>query len=229
MPSQAKPRSRRSGTRTDARRRARQREEAAAAITAAELEDGEDAAPAERRPAPSLLRRLLPEAPPLPDKPDPLANFEYRGPGALRGLAEAAFLLRQNPLAWITPALGWTVARVVPIAVPAIAFLSTTLEFGALIGAGVLGWQRPWLFGAVAAFIGSLIFGGFVIALASSGDVPVPGTTFDLAIGLLSFAALQSLVGGLAGWFGGYWRRRFADASATRRSLQAQRQRRPRR
>ncbi len=169
---------------------------------------------------PSLLQRLLPEAPPLPGKPDPLAGFHYRGPALLRGVGEGAYLLTRNAFAWLAPGMGWTLAHVVPIAIPAIAFLSTTLEFGSLIAAGVLGWQRPWLFGAFAAFFGSIVFGAFVIALAAAGNIAVPGTSLDLTIGLVSYATLQALVGAVAGWFGGYWRRRFAQASELRRRHQ---------
>ncbi len=208
-------------SRAEARRRARQR-----AIDAGETsEEREEDAATVREPArrPTLLERILPPAPPLPGKPDPLATYDYRGPRVLGGPATGWYLLTRKPLAWITPGMGWTLAHVLPLAVPPIGFLSTSLEFAAMITAGVLGWQRPWLYGAAAAFFGSLLFGAFVIALGATGRIDLSGTTVDLVLGLLFFALLQSFIGAIAGRFGGYWRRRFAEASEMRRRQQQRR------
>lgn len=228
MPTQAKPRSRRRDSRTDARRRARQRDEEAAAANEATAADAEGAT-ATQRPRQPLLKRLLPDAPPLPGKGDPLAGFRYRGPRAFQGLAETGYLLRRNPLAWMTPSLAVTLARLMPLVLTQIAFLSTTVELGAMVVAGALGWQRPWLYGATAAFVGTVIFAVYYVVLLAPGAPGVPTSPTDIAVGILSFAVFQGLLGALAGWFGGYWRRRFAEASAMRRQQQQQAARRPRR
>ena len=115
--------------------------------------------------------------------------------------------------------MGLTLSQLL-LATPA-AFLSTTLEFGSLIVAGALGWQRPWLFGAAAAVLGSWLFGAFVVTLMAAGRFSPPGTMVELATALFVFRPLlAALLGAVAGWFGGYWRRRFAEASELRRRQQ---------
>ena len=230
MPAQTQRSARAQRSRAEARRRARLEARSTDELSETSEATTDAASPAERTrsagPRPSFLRRIVPEAPPLPGKPDPLAGFSYHGPRRLRGVAEAGYLLRQNPLAWLAPAMGWTLSRVLPITVPDIAFLAPTLEFVSLIAAGVLGWQRPWLFGAVASLFGVALFAGLLVGMQVTAGEDAPGGVAALVGSLAYFATLQVFVGALAGWFGGYWRRRLAEASAQRRVTPPPRRRR---
>src|SRR5947207_4748395 len=91
-------------SRAEARRRARMAAQGQAADS--EFEGSEVSEPA-ARPATggSLLQTLVPPAPPLRDKGDPLAGFTYGGPA--RRLVAALWLLARHPLAWLVPALIW--------------------------------------------------------------------------------------------------------------------------
>ena len=160
-------------SRAEARRRARQLERGDGV---SDSEDVEPSAEAEARPSgpAGLLGRLFPPAPPLPGKPDPLANFTYSGP--LRGVVAGLYVLAFNPRGWLLPGIGWAVAQMLSYvnlltaAAYAGQFSDTAppnyglIEIVGLLGtvfavvaAGWIGWQRPWLFGLAASIAGTLI------------------------------------------------------------------------
>jgi len=207
--------SRQATARAEARRRAR-----LAARGDDESVVSEEESEPESAPRPSFLQRILPAAPPLPGKGDPLAGFAYEG--RFRGAVEATYLLGRHPLAWLLPGLFyvaiyelalWSEDRLVGSIVQIV-------QYGALVAAGWVGWQRPWLFGAGAglvAAVGSSSVVLFLSSMAPSGFTPN-------AIGYVAGEAFFfTALGALAGWYGGYLRRRLAaqrletSASANRR------------
>jgi hypothetical protein len=197
--------------RADARRRSRHASDDAAPAP----EDSEPSPDADGGSTqPNLLRRLfIPPAAPLADKPDPLAGFSYAGPEWLRVPASGVYLLRANPVIWLVAGLVWAIARLFESAT-IIGFVASMVEFAALIGAGYLGWQRPWLYGLASAITGLVILLAYAIYQLGS-----TGAAFDVSfvgIFLLYFGLPTALLGALAGWFGGYWRRRLAEARTLR-------------
>src|SRR5688500_6717594 len=88
----------RASTRDEARRRARLA--ARGELPDTDAETTEDAA---TEPKGSFLGRRFPPAPPLPNKPPPLAGFDEAGP--LRPVRVRAFLLRRNLAAWVVTGL----------------------------------------------------------------------------------------------------------------------------
>ena len=201
--------------RAEARRRARY------LAQGRELEESDDeqepeTATAGRAPTGGFLTRLFPAAPPLPGKPDPLAGFTYTGP--LRGLVSGLYLLARNPRAWVVPAVIWTVAELMfRLGIPDAVFatIASLVAFGALIAAGWIGWQRPWAFGLAAAVLGVSMFTGILGTAAVLARVPGASGAY---IGLASQELLQLAFGALAGWYGGYLRRRLASAPSQVRS-----------
>ena len=190
-------------------------------------EDGEPSGDAEARPAgpAGLFGRLFPPAPPLPGKPDPLASFAYSGP--LRGVAAALYVLAGNPRGWLLPAILWAVAQTTSYVNLLIASSYNT-QFGgapagysvieivtllgtvfAVVAAGWIGWQRPWVFGLAASVAGTLIQATILGLLID--PVPAEGATFSavfVAIILNQILQLQWALGAVIGWYGGYLRRR---------------------
>lgn len=195
--------------RAEARRRARYIAQGRELEEAEKEQEAES--PAARRASPlsgGFLTRLFPAAPPLPGKPDPLAGFTYSGP--LRGLVSGLYLLAQNPRAWVVPAVIWAVAELMfrlGIPDPLFGTVASLVAFGALIAAGWVGWQRPWAFGLAAAVLGVILFTGILGTAAVLARVPGASTAY---IGLASQEMLQLAFGALAGWYGGYLRRRLA-------------------
>ncbi len=168
------------------------------------------------RPGGGILGRLFPPAPPLPNRPDPLAGFEGTGP--MRPITSRIYLLRRNPLAWIVPGILAFVGFYASFtyATDPLGLFGTFLLFGALIGAGWLGWQRPSLFGISAALLGFVIATAIVLfTFASLGATP---ETFEPVVILNLFvqALYQSALGFLGGWYGGYLRRRQTQLSGQR-------------
>jgi hypothetical protein len=163
----------------------------------------------------SFLKRIFPPAPPLPDKPDPLAGFDASGP--LRPIRERVHLLRQSPWIWIgfgviaffgfLSTLFW--------ANTGLELVGTFVLFGALIAAGWFGWQRPTLYGTAAGILGFAITTAFVyfqlsIRGVAIGELSDPG----LVTGRLVVDGLyQAALGFLGGWYGGYLRRRQTQLS----------------
>ena len=212
-------RTRRADERAEARRRARY----AAMGRTDELTNDEDATASRPEPAPqqggSFLTRLFPPAPPLPGKPDPLAGFTYDGP--LRGVVSALYLRSRHPVPWLGLGAVWAIARLLmeigPLFGAIAAILGSLIAFGTLIAAGWIGWQRPWLYGFVASIVGILLFAAiFASLMAGAQSQFTPGQWF---VGLINreVVGLQPLFGALAGWYGGYLRRRMAAASASAR------------
>jgi hypothetical protein len=164
----------------------------------------------------NLLTRIFPPAPPLPNKPDPLAGFDRTGP--LRPIRERLFLLRSSPLAWILPGfvafLGFFASIFYRQGL--LGLIGTFVLFGALIAAGWYGWQRPSLFGTAAALISFILSAAFIIwTFASQGAGPDTfGTTEQVAIELVLQAGYQAGLGFLGGWYGGYLRRRQTQLSS---------------
>lgn len=180
--------------------------------------DGEESEPtaAERPTSTSgtFVSRLFPPAPPLAGKTDPLAGFGYTGP--LRGVVAAFYLLGRHPLTWVAPALIWALARLLTDN-SLVGVAASLVSFGALIAAGWIGWQRPWLFGLAASVLGMFIFAG-IGTVVLSGRPNVPYTGSQLFIGLLYQEIFQPFFGALAGWYGGYLRRRLASTPTRTRS-----------
>ena len=107
-----------------------------------------------------FLNRIFPPAPPLPGRPDPLEGFTGGGP--LRPVTVRIYLLLENLLAWIPTglvALVW-ISCLVQLRRQSVSLLGTFVLFGALIGAGWFGWQRPTLYGAAAALLGFVVATG---------------------------------------------------------------------
>ncbi len=94
--------------------------------------------------------------------------------------------------------------------VSATATLASVVSFGALIGAGWFGWQRPWAFGLAAAFLGVILFAGIVGTAILQGGVDPGVSRPALFLGLASQESFQLFFGAIAGWYGGYLRRRVA-------------------
>jgi hypothetical protein len=204
--------------RAEARRRARYLAQGRE-VEESDDEQESETATAGRATAPTggFLTRLFPAAPPLPGKPEPLAGFTYTGP--LRGLVSGLYLLARNPRAWVVPAVIWTVAELMfRLGIPdaLLGTIASLIAFGALIAAGWIGWQRPWAFGLAAAVLGVTLFTGILGTAAVLARVPGASGAY---IGLASQELLQLAFGALAGWYGGYLRRRLAAAPSQARSM----------
>ena len=199
-------------SRAEARRRAR---------LAARGELSEDEIPAEEPDVTpqrgGFLQRLFPPAPPLPNKPNPMAGFDPSGP--LRPVRERIFLLRSNLLAWVLPGIlafvGYLASAFYGNSILGLA--GTFLLFGSLIAAGWFGWQRPALFGTAASLLSYVLF--VVLALVQLGQAGIGPSTFG--VGVIADLGIRGLyqggLGFLGGWYGGYLRRRQTQLSTTDR------------
>lgn len=210
----------RAASRAEARRRARLA--ARGELTDAAEPPADEPEP-ERRP--SLLARLFPPAPPLPNRPDPLEKFDRTAPLAV--IREPLHLLRRNPLAWMLPSLACFVGYFLSLqgGRNALSLLGTFLTFGSIIAAGWFGWQRPALFGTVTALIGyGLLLTVVAATLVTLGaeDALALTTPVQIVVGL----SLQAILGLIGGWYGGYLRRRQAHVTAEARRTSSARRRR---
>jgi len=207
-------RSNKATARAEARRRARLRAQGQSVEEAQEPEStaqgGGGAAQG------SFLTRIFPPTPPLPNRPDPLAGFTYRGP--LSGIVGGLYILARAPRAWVIAGGGWAIGELLARVAPPsdiVAVLASVGSFGALIAAGWFGWQRPWAFGLAASVLGVAIFSGVlgtsIINAGVDTDLGVTGPALFLA--LLSQETFQLFIGALAGWYGGYLRRRMAASA----------------
>ena len=181
-------------------------------------QDEVEAAPA-RRSSPSMVQRLFPPALPLPGKPDPLAGFTYSG--RLRPVVSSLWLIPRNLFAGVVMGILWAAAYIVTIqyAQSMVGSIASFASFGALVAAGWIGWQRPWLYGFVAAVIGYILYTIYlIIALAGNPALNQPGATTQAALFLLTNGVLQAGIGALAGFYGGYLRRRMADPAGRQRT-----------
>jgi hypothetical protein len=206
-------------SRAELRRRSRQ----VARGEIAEDEAPETAEETSSRPGTGILGRIFPPAPPLPNRPDPLAGFDRTAP--LRPIRERLFLLRSNLIAWVVPGVLAFVGFLASVfyAQGLLGLLGTLVLFGSLVGAGWYGWQRPTLYGTAASVLGFLFSSGLILySFASQGAGPDTfGTPGAVALRLLTDGLIQAGLGFLGGWYGGYLRRR-----QTQLSGQAQRRRR---
>lgn len=200
-------------SRAEARRRARLR--AQGRELEEEVIEEEPRARTGTRPAGAgMLERFFPAAPPLPGRRDPLAGYTYSGP--FSGIVSGLYLLARSPRWWVIPGAIWAVSEVtarLAVGGVLVATLSSVVAFGALIGAGWFGWQRPWAFGLAAAVLGIGMFAaivGMAITMAEA-DVGVRGAA--LYIGLFTNETFQLFFGAIAGWYGGYLRRRLAAST----------------
>jgi hypothetical protein len=208
--------------RAEARRRARL--QAQGYLADEELEEAEGAAPVRQPPMP-LMQRIFPPAAPLPGKPDPFIGFTYTG--RLRPLVANLWLIPRNPFAGIGMGLLWAAAYIMvdQYARTTIGSIASFVSFGTLVAAGWIGWQRPWLFGLAAAVIGYLIYTPyFLYTLASNPQAAALVTGSQIALVLVTNGIVQLGIGALAGFYGGYLRRRLADP-ATRRQPDSRRRR----
>ena len=203
----------RATSRAEARRRAR-----LAARGELPEEPGEPPVATEDQARGGFLTRLFPPAPPLPNKPPPLAGFDESGP--MRPVRERLFLLRRNPLAWIATGLVAAVGNYASLVfgpTDLLTFLGTMLRFGALIAAGWMGWQRPALYGTAAAILSFFIFvAAIILSPAVGGPTLAVFSEAGVVTQLLVDGGFQAALGFLAGWYGGYLRRRQTQLNADR-------------
>ncbi|MCA1588016.1 MAG: hypothetical protein LC744_05035 [Chloroflexi bacterium] len=212
----------RAASRAEARRRARL---SARGELTPEEPTGDDSDPTPSRGG--FFGRLFPPAPPLPNRPDPLAKFNRHAP--LRPLRERMYLLRRNPLPWVLPSLTCFIGYFLSQTNRGntLALIATFLTFGSVIAAGWFGWQRPSLFGTVAALIAFVLFWVVVIlTVADRGAGPTDfGEPLELAASFLLQGLIQGGLGFLGGWYGGYLRRRQTQVAAETRTASARRRR----
>jgi hypothetical protein len=198
-------------SRAEARRRARL---AARGEWTQDVEPEQE--PESQRPSGGFLSRIFPPAPPLPDKPNPLAGFDESGP--MRPIRERLFLLRSNPLPWLVGGLLAFVGFLASIfySQGLLGLVGTFLLFGALVGAGWYGWQRPTLFGTAAGIVGYALSAGLILyTFASQGAGPdtFETTPGQFALRTVTDGLIQAGLGFLGGWYGGYLRRRQTQIS----------------
>jgi hypothetical protein len=215
--------SKKSSAQLDAERRAEARRRARLQAQGRPEEEWDERDEVEAAPSgqstPSMLQRLFPPAAPLPGKPDPLAGFTYTG--RLRPVVSSLWLIPRNLFAGVVMGILWAAAYIITIqyARSMVGSIASFASFGALVAAGWIGWQRPWLYGFVAAVIGYVLYAIYVIiALAGNPALNEPGATTQAALFLLTNGVLQAGIGGLAGFYGGYLRRRMADPTARKQT-----------
>jgi len=165
-----------------------------------------------------FLQRLFPPAPPLPNRPDPLAGFDATGP--LRPVRERLFLLRRNLMAWVPPGVLAFVGYLASVLYgnSILGLLGTFVLFGSLIAAGWFGWQRPTLFGTAASLLSYVLV--TVLILVQLGQMGVGPDTLppgQVLPDLTLRAVYQAGLGFLGGWYGGYLRRRQTQLSGDAR------------
>ncbi|HEX7067616.1 MAG TPA: hypothetical protein VF295_05390 [Candidatus Limnocylindria bacterium] len=200
----------RAASRAEARRRARM-------MARGELQPDEvETVEPDREPRGGFLTRLFPPAPPLPNRPDPLAGFD--GSGALRPVRERAFLLRRNLLAWVLPGVVAFVGYIASLFYQAsiLGLIGTFVLFGSLIAAGWFGWQRPTLYGTAASLVSYLLVTALILVQLGQMGADVESLGPERVIPDLVLRALyQAGLGFLGGWYGGYLRRRQTQMATT--------------
>ena len=187
-----------------------------------EAEDESEAVPAQR-PSMSFLQRLFPPAAPLPGKPPPLSGFTYSG--RMRPVVLGGWLIRQNLFAGFGMGILWAATYVLldQYGQSLVGTIASFISFGSLVAAGWIGWRRPWFYGFVAALIGYLLYAPYFAIVTAQGFSP-PATLSQIATYLATNGVLQVGIGALAGFYGGYLRRRLADP-ATRQAAADRRRR----
>ena len=219
--------SKKSAAQLDAERRAEARRRARLAAQGRVFEESDDEvdeAPV-RQSSGSVFQRLFPPAAPLPGKGDPFAGFSYTG--RLRPLVASLWLLRRNPFAGLGMGILWAGTYILVSQYPSSLFgsIASFVSFGALVAAGWIGWQRPWFFGLAAATIGYLLYTPyFIYTVANAPVTDVKVTASQVTLVLVTNGIVQIGIGALAGFYGGYLRRRLADP-ATRQTAGSRRRR----
>ncbi len=169
----------------------------------------------------SFLQRIFPPAPPLPNRPDPLAGFDRAGP--MRPVRERLNLLRSNLTAWLIAGVVAFIGFFASFfyASGFLGLLGTFVLFGGLIAAGWFGWQRPTLFGTAAALVSYVLAAGLILlTFAQQGAGPQAfGGPAEVSAELVLQAAYQAGLGFIGGWYGGYLRRRQTQIGAETRRL----------
>lgn len=221
--------SKKTAAQRDAERRAeaRRRSRLVAQGRVIEEEDDEPEAAPARAPSMSFLQRIFPPAAPLPGKPSPLTGFTYTG--RLRPIVLAGWLIRMDLPAGVLMGVLWAGSYILvgQSAGSLVGTVASFVSFGSLVAAGWLGWRRPWFYGFAAAVIGYLLYAPYFLFAyardpASDPTSPTYVAASQVATYLFTNGVLQGAIGALAGFYGGYLRRRIADpatrqASATRR------------
>jgi hypothetical protein len=205
------PEERSPASRAEARRRAR-------LAARGELpEDDEVADEPVEAPRRGFLSRIFPPAPPLPGRPDPLAEFDRSGP--LRPVRERIYLLRQNPAAWLLTGLAAFIGFFGSTALSSspLSLVATFILFGALIAAGWFGWQRPTLYGTAAALVSFLVTISFILVQLAQLGVAQELSPTAIILDLTMRGLYQAGLGFLGGWYGGYLRRRQTQMNAETR------------
>lgn len=185
--------------------------------------DEPEAAPV-RQPSMSFLQRIFPPAAPLPGKAAPLAGFTYAG--RMRPLVLAGWLARQNLPAGILMGILWAAAYILvdQYGRSLVGTIASFVSFGSLVAAGWIGWQRPWFYGFLAALVGYVIYAPYFVLEVVPGFPKGAWTSAATATYLATNGLLQLGIGALAGFYGGYLRRRLADP-ANRQAAAARRRR----
>jgi hypothetical protein len=154
-----------------------------------------------------------------------MIGFTYDG--RLRPVVASLWLIPRNLYAGVAMGVLWAASYVITVqyAGALLGTVASFVSFGSLVAAGWLGWQRPWLYGLVASIIGYLLYAAwFAYSFASTPALAEQVTTPQVAQYLLINGLLQAGIGALAGFYGGYLRRRLADP-ATRQASAARRRR----
>lgn len=196
--------SRSTDERAEARRRAR-----LAARGGLPEDDADEVEPETTQRRGGFLQRLFPPAPPLPNRPDPLAGFDASGP--LRPVRERFFLLRRNLMAWVPTGVLAFVGYLASVLYgnSMLGLFGTFALFGSLIAAGWFGWQRPTLFGTAASLLSYVLVTLLIlIQLGQMGVRPDTLPPEQVLPDLTLRAVYQAGLGFLGGWYGGYLRRR---------------------
>ena len=198
-------------SRAEARRRSRQLERGEALLDDEATAD--DGATARSPAAGGMFSRLFPAAPPLPNRPDPLAGFTYDGP--FRSAVAALWLVANNPRAWLLPAIPWACAQTLALLLQdgTVQIVAVMVSVFSLIAAGWIGWQRPWLFGLAATIAGTLLQGTFFALLPTPQGVTPDPLGALLQVVAVQIAQLQWILGAFIGWYGGYLRRRMVSTT----------------
>ena len=101
--------------------------------------------------------------------------------------------------------------------------IASFISFGSLVAAGWIGWQRPWLYGFVAALLGYLIFLPYFVAVVAPVVISQGSTPAAVAEFLGINGLMQVAIGTVAGFYGGYLHRRMADPTLRRTAPPARR------
>ena len=152
-----------------------------------------------------------------------MVGFTYTG--RFRPLVANLWLIPRNLFAGIGMGILWAAAYILvdQYGRSLVGTIASFVSFGALVAAGWIGWQRPWLYGLVAATFGYLLYAPyFILAIAPRLSPALSSSVTATYLG--TNGLVQVGIGALAGFYGGYLRRRLADPS-NRQAAAARRRR----